>query len=208
MADVAGVAYPVQVAGVTFDHPPSAVDDPVLYQGVRQRVLSGRLLEDLPYTGAFMPDKVVKANITLAWEDSIAASDARNLAEIASLAGAVDVCLWKRCAVVWTANGTDATFRLPWRLALVSAASVPTGAALELPTEVRVDGVLLDEADYTIGSPDSDGRPLLTLDAVPAAGAGAVRLWAVPLYLCAVTGSPKKIPAGGLELLSLTFEEV
>lgn len=207
MADVAGVAYPVQVGGVTFAHPPSALDDPTLYQGVKQRVLSGRLLEDLPYAGDRMPDRVVKANLTLTWEDSIAAEDARAIAEITVLAGALDICVWKRAAAVWSGNGTDNTFRLPWRLALEDADDIPAGAADELPTEVRVDGVLLTTG-YTIGSPDEDGRPLLTIEAAPAAGEANVRIWAVPLYACAISGAPRKIPNGGQELIALTFEEI
>ena len=206
-----GIRFPIYLGGYNLALTPATMSEVPFRAETAERMANTFGVIDRPYvftsqlnggTGAG-PDVVQKFAWTLAWPN-VNSSDYDTYAEIESLPGYFDFCLWKSLIETFSGDATSTDFFLLRRIASV-ALTPPAGVTWTPVT--KVNGTIVTNPTFSTGD-TTLGTTKAHFGAAPSAVASNIRISYTPLFSVRVVSPKRDLSIPFTEARTLSLEEI
>lgn len=209
MAGIAGV-YPqtepgirqtVYLGGYTLALSPATISETPFRAETAERMANAFTVIDRPYLFTGAPDVIRKFTWALEWP-SVNSADYQTFAEIESINGIFDFCLWRPIIETFSGDETSTGFYLMRRLADV-ALTTPPGT---WDPVTKINGIASENPAFI--APTEDGRTKMRFTPAPTTGTSNVRVFYTPVYYVRVVRQTRDMTTPFAEKRVLLLEEV
>lgn len=208
-----GIRFPLYMGGYTLALNPATISETPMRAETVERMADTFSVIDRPFlltSPDVPPDVVQKFTWSLAWP-SVNSADYNVFAEMESLPGFFDFCLWKSVFETFSGDGVSLTFRLQRRPASAYLSAVAPAGVTWTPV-VKVGGAIIGSG-ISYGAADSKGTVTATFSGsgpatVPPAVASNVRVSYTPCFLVRVVSPKRDMGIPFAESRTLTLEEI